>query len=51
MPALMEGAILSHEAQDGDKPMAFASRSLTSAEKNYSHIVKEDLDFSNSNKI
>ena len=37
------GAVLSHETEDGDRPIAFASRSLTSAEKKYSHIEKEAL--------
>ena len=37
------GAVLSHQTKDGDRPIAFASRSLTNAEKNYSHIEKEAL--------
>lgn len=37
------GAVLSHVTPDGDRPVAFASRSLTRAEKNYSHIEKETL--------
>ncbi|XP_061186771.1 uncharacterized protein K02A2.6-like [Saccostrea echinata] len=38
------GAILSHDFEDGAKrPMEFASRSLTKAEKGYSQIDKEAL--------
>jgi hypothetical protein len=36
------GVVLSHE-EDGERPIAFASRSLTKAEKNYSQIEKEAL--------
>lgn len=37
------GPVLSYETKDGDCPIAFASRSLTNAEKNYGHIEKEAL--------
>ena len=38
------GAVLSHRMADGsDKPIAFASRSLATAEKKYSHLDKEAL--------
>ena len=38
------GAVLSHVMPDGDeKPVGFASRTLTKAESNYSHLDKEAL--------
>ena len=35
------GAVLSHPEPDGDRPIAFASRTLSAAEKNYSQLDKE----------
>ena len=37
------GAVLSHVFPDGERPVAFASHTLSSSEKNYSQIEKETL--------
>ena len=37
------GAVLSHKTEEGEKPIAFASRSLTAAEKKYAQLDKEGL--------
>ena len=37
------GAVLSHKTDRGEQPIAYVSRTLTSAEKNYSVLEKESL--------
>ena len=37
------GAVLSHRTDEGERPVAFASRSLSVAEKKYAHLDKEGL--------
>jgi hypothetical protein len=37
------GAVLSHDTPDGEKPIAFASRTLSQAEQNYSQVDRESL--------
>jgi len=37
------GCVLSHRTSDGERPICFASRSLTKPEKNYSQLDREGL--------
>ena len=37
------GAVLSHRMENGERPITFASRSLSAAEKGYVHLHKEAL--------
>ena len=37
------GAVLSHRSEDGERPIAFASRSLSAPERRYSQLDKEAL--------
>ena len=37
------GAVIAHQTPEGEKPIAFASRSLSPAENNYAHLDKEGL--------
>ena len=37
------GAVLCHQTPEGERPIAFASRSLSAAEKKYAHLDKEGL--------
>ena len=43
-PVLLVGAVISHVMENGEeKPTAFASRTLTASERNYSQMEKEAL--------
>ena len=37
------GAVLAHQTQDKEQPVAFHSKKITLAEKNYSQVEKEVL--------
>lgn len=37
------GGVLSHMTEEGEKPIAYTSRTLTQAEKNYAHLEREAL--------
>ena len=37
------GALLSHHTEEGERPIGFASRSLSPAERNYAHTDKEAI--------
>ena len=37
------GAVLSHQTEEGERPIAFASRTLSPAERKYAHLDKEGL--------
>lgn len=41
--AYVPGAVLSHVVDGVEKPIAFASRSMTTAEHNHTHVEKEAL--------
>ena len=37
------GAVLSHQTEEGERPIAFASKTLSPAERKYAHLDKEGL--------